>query len=132
MILAKGWPVHKIVMGMVTNPENGSGYVGFEAIAALLPVLVNRHPGFGGVSGWEYFNSLPGGREKPWLWAEWMHALLRGEGRQGHVLEDVKKGVAEEKRMKDMLKPVDPEGDEGKDAPVPGEFQYYSDGLDED
>lgn len=67
MVIRKGWNPEKIVVGLVTNPENGSGWVPWEALAGVLPVLVGRHPSFGGVMGWEYFNSLPGGRDSPVL-----------------------------------------------------------------
>lgn len=40
-----------------------------EKMGIILAVLVEQFPNFGGVMGWEYFNSLPGGREKPWQWA---------------------------------------------------------------
>ncbi|KAK3403086.1 glycoside hydrolase superfamily [Sordaria brevicollis] len=78
MMIMKGWQPEKIVVGMITNPENGGGWVGWPALAGCLPLLVARHPRFGGVMGWEYFNSLPGARERPWEWAQVMTALLRG------------------------------------------------------
>ncbi|KAK0609247.1 glycoside hydrolase superfamily [Bombardia bombarda] len=62
MLLVKGWPAEKIVVGLVTNPENGSGWVPWDVLGNLMPLLVARHARFGGVMGWEYFNSLPGGR----------------------------------------------------------------------
>ncbi|KAH6626242.1 glycoside hydrolase superfamily [Chaetomium sp. MPI-SDFR-AT-0129] len=68
MMLAKGWPAEKIVVGLVTNPKNGHGWVPWNMLASVLPVLVGRHPRFGGVMGWEYFNSLPGEESRPWEW----------------------------------------------------------------
>jgi chitinase len=35
-------------------------------------MLVQQFPSFGGVMGWEFFNSLPGERAKPWQWAAQM------------------------------------------------------------
>ncbi|KAL0467119.1 glycoside hydrolase superfamily [Neurospora intermedia] len=78
MMVMKGWAPEKIVVGLITNPENGGGWVPWPALAGVLPLLVGRHPRFGGVMGWEYFNSLPGSRERPWEWAQVMTALLRG------------------------------------------------------
>ncbi|KAK1770418.1 chitinase [Phialemonium atrogriseum] len=116
-LMAMGWPARKVVVGVVTNPENGSGYVPWDVLASVIPALADRYPGFGGVMGWEYFNGLPGGRERPWEWAELMTALLR---RMPLPVEAVaaKAGVlADEDEM-------------GGDAPLPRSFEYHSDGLD--
>ncbi|KAM7198100.1 chitinase 2 [Naviculisporaceae sp. PSN 640] len=78
----KGWKREKVVVGLVTNPENGSGWVPWEVLGNVLPVMVGRDERFGGVMGWEYFNSLPGGRERPWEWAGVMTGLVRGRGRE--------------------------------------------------
>lgn len=40
-----------------------------EQISVVLAMLVDQFPNFGGVMGWEYFNAMPGEREKPWQWA---------------------------------------------------------------
>ncbi|KAI9878634.1 MAG: hypothetical protein M1830_000353 [Pleopsidium flavum] len=76
MIRACGWPVEKVVVGVVTNPGNGSGFVAMELLEGVLEALVQRFGGFGGVMGWEYFNSLPGGVERPWEWAACMRRCL--------------------------------------------------------
>ncbi|PYH98398.1 alkaline phosphatase [Aspergillus ellipticus CBS 707.79] len=69
-IVAQGWAANRVVCGLLTNPGNGSqGYVPLEKIGPILAALVERYPDFGGVMGWEYFNSKPGDREKPWQWA---------------------------------------------------------------
>ncbi|KAI2793862.1 hypothetical protein POX_a00449 [Penicillium oxalicum] len=69
-IVAQGWSPRRVVYGLLTNPGNGSqGYVPRDKITTVLSMLVDRFPDFGGVMGWEYFNALPGGREKPWQWA---------------------------------------------------------------
>ena len=154
MLLARGWPAEKLVVGLVTNPENGSGFVPWEALGNVLPVLVGTHPRFGGVMGWEYFNSLPGGRERPWEWAKCMTALLRGT--KGETAGTVETGIegnpflnsgqqqqqqqqqqhphrVETERVKGT-KPSeadpDPDEEEGKNSaavPVPRSFEYYSD-----
>ncbi|EYE95829.1 putative class III chitinase [Aspergillus ruber CBS 135680] len=69
-IIAQGWSPQRVVFGLLTNPGNGSqGYVPLETMNVILSMLVEQYPNFGGVMGWEYFNSMPGGREKPWTWA---------------------------------------------------------------
>ncbi|CAK7263593.1 hypothetical protein SEPCBS119000_000569 [Sporothrix epigloea] len=84
------WPARRVVMGLVTNPANGPGHVSLDTItdvvlqlreataasAFAIPAVPGGRGGiFAGVSGWEYFNSLPGGEERPWEWAEWMSAI---------------------------------------------------------
>lgn len=69
-IISQGWSPRRVVFGLLTNPGNGSqGYVPGEKIGPILAMLVEQYPNFGGVMGWEYFNALPGKREKPWQWA---------------------------------------------------------------
>ncbi|KAL3459829.1 PhoD-like phosphatase-domain-containing protein [Aspergillus heterothallicus] len=69
-IVAQGWSPARVVYGLLTNPGNGSqGYVPREKIGPVLALLVEQYPNFGGVMGWEYFNAMPGQREKPWEWA---------------------------------------------------------------
>ena len=33
---------------------------------------------FGGIDGWEYFNSLPGGTSAPWQWAQQIAPVVKG------------------------------------------------------
>ncbi|RYO81521.1 hypothetical protein DL764_009754 [Monosporascus ibericus] len=42
-------------------------------------VLTAENPTFGGVAGWEYFNSLPGGDNAPWEWAAWMADAMESD-----------------------------------------------------
>ncbi|KAK0626990.1 glycoside hydrolase family 18 protein [Immersiella caudata] len=134
MVLRKGWPAEKVVVGMVTNPENGGGWVPWNVLAGVLPVLVGRHPGFGGVMGWEYFNSLPGGKESPWQWCQWMTALVRGTGRDvvmaGLAAEKPEEGKAESR----VSAEVDPDDGIAENIvlPVPKGFAYDTDGEVED
>ncbi|KAJ5134439.1 uncharacterized protein N7443_003940 [Penicillium atrosanguineum] len=72
-IIAQGWAPRRVVYGLLTNPGNGSqGYVPQEKIGPVLGTLVQQFPTFGGVMGWEFFNALPGERDKPWQWAAQM------------------------------------------------------------
>lgn len=60
-IIAAGWNPEKIVMGVVTNPGNGTGHVAVEKLRDVCARLREKYKttdaGFGGVMGWEYFNS---------------------------------------------------------------------------
>ena len=140
MILMKGWPAEKVVIGLLTNPENGPGWVPWNILATVLPTIVGQHPRFGGVMGWEYFNSLPGGRERPWEWARVMTALLRGdrtvlEGIEevtGHQVGAPSASSAAEQKQPAALDPIaaeaDPDDRNGQGPPLPSAFEYYSDG----
>ena len=59
-------------MGVLTNPGLGHGYIELEELKRTLAVLVQFYRGFGGVMGWEYYNSKPGDESMPWLWATTM------------------------------------------------------------
>lgn len=67
--MSVGWKPEKVVFGLITNPNNGAGHVDWARLEGVLRALRSRYPGFGGVMGWEYFNSLPGGQARPWEWA---------------------------------------------------------------
>ncbi|KAL8806123.1 MAG: hypothetical protein Q9182_001524 [Xanthomendoza sp. 2 TL-2023] len=77
-IINRGWKAEKVVAGVLTNPTNGTqGWVEMKELARTLSMMRVLFPGFGGVMGWEYFNSLPGGEERPWGWAEGVDKALR-------------------------------------------------------
>jgi hypothetical protein len=138
MILLKGWLASKVVIGMITNPGNGSGWVPWDVLANMIPLVVARHADFGGVMGWEYFNSLPGGEERPWEWAKHMTGLMRGqktaaqEGQMvvaensGRAIEGGDDGAAERQIE------VDVDGEDGQEAEIPDEFEYYSNGNEDE
>ncbi|KAI1482962.1 glycoside hydrolase family 18 protein [Daldinia eschscholtzii] len=126
MCIARGWPPEKVVVGLVTTPDNGPGWVPFEVLGPTLAVLRHQFSKFGGVMGWEYFNGLPGGKERPWEWAQRITKLLGVARVRGTETSNVKgvpgKGTIE----------IDPDVDNGPSIEVPQSFEYYSDGLDED
>ena len=76
-ILRQGWKREKVVAGVLTNPGNGNGFIEIEQLKLTLAALTQYYPGFGGVMGWEYFNSRPGDEGKPWEWAEHMGKVVR-------------------------------------------------------
>ena len=67
-VIANGFAPSKVVAGTVTNPANCSGYVDPGTLASTVSSLVGEHPDFGGVAGWEYFNStgVNGGGPESW------------------------------------------------------------------
>jgi hypothetical protein len=60
-IVSAGWAPSRIVLGVVTNPGNGAGHVPVADLANVCARLRRKYEhvgtGFGGVMGWEYFNS---------------------------------------------------------------------------
>jgi hypothetical protein len=70
-VMDAGWDADRVVMGMLTNSANGGGFVALDTSANTIEQLVAEYPNFGGVAGWEYFNSQPGGTAAPWEWAQW-------------------------------------------------------------
>jgi hypothetical protein len=78
-IISRGlFTPNRVVTGVVTNSANCSGYVALPTLKNTLASLVAKYPTFGGVDGWEYFNSDPGGTAAPWQWAREMTSAMAG------------------------------------------------------
>ncbi|KAI9740966.1 MAG: hypothetical protein M1818_004572 [Claussenomyces sp. TS43310] len=121
MIVARGFPPSKVVVGMVTNPANGAGWVPFEILQEVLLNLKLRYGNaFGGVMGWEYFNSLPGDRDRPWEWATFMTRNTRSNMEPLPVTNTVPTGQKEA-----IVGIVD--GESQRCAPLPDSFEYFTD-----
>lgn len=75
--MSMGWNQNKVVFGLITNPANGPGHVEWARQEGVLRALRQKYPNFGGVMGWEYFNSLPGDSARPWEWAANMARTIR-------------------------------------------------------
>lgn len=76
-IVANGWDPAEIVAGQLTAPSNGGGYTAISSLNATVVKLVETYGTIGGIMGWEYFNSDPGGLSAPWEWAQEMTQILR-------------------------------------------------------
>ena len=76
-ILSRGWPPEKVVVGVLTHPGHGHGFIAFEELERTLRALRQFIPKFGGVMGWEYFNSVAGDEGRPWEWAEAVGKIVR-------------------------------------------------------
>ncbi|KAL7625331.1 hypothetical protein AAE478_004547 [Parahypoxylon ruwenzoriense] len=124
MFVRKGWLPEKLVVGLVTTPDNGPGFVPFEVLAPTLAILQRQFPKFGGVMGWEYFNGRPGGKERPWEWAQRMTQLLKVTKPQSVQT------VAGVETQNTRPTETDPDGED--EANIPRNFEYYSDGLNGD
>src|SRR5690606_10981944 len=70
-IMRAGWSAERIVMGVVTNSGNGAGWVESRVLGSTVKQLSTRYPTFGGISGWEWFNSVgEDGVQEPEKWGE--------------------------------------------------------------
>ncbi|KAK7750610.1 hypothetical protein SLS62_007457 [Diatrype stigma] len=131
-----GWPPEKVVLGLVTSPDNGPGWVPPAMLAATLAWLRRRFPRFGGVMGWEYFNGLPGGRERPWEWAREMTRLLRDAGDGTDTPANTQAagaGVGVSAARGPVLADADPDiAGDTLEVRVPDDFDYYSGTSDND
>ncbi|KAF2837651.1 glycoside hydrolase family 18 protein [Patellaria atrata CBS 101060] len=88
-IIATGWNPNRVVMGLVTNPGNGAGFVDTPLMSQVLRSLRSKYPNFGGIMGWEHFNALDEGfaneigadedDKGPWRWAMRLGRVLRTE-----------------------------------------------------
>lgn len=80
-IMLRGWPARKVVVGVLTNPESGRGWVPDDMLRSTLHAIRCKHADFGGAMGWEYFNSLtaacPYGL--PWSWSDLLTDILYPE-----------------------------------------------------
>lgn len=76
-IVNTGYSPDIIVAGQVTNPAGNGGYIPTSDLNTTIIALDQKYGQIGGVMGWEYFNSLPGGTSAPWEWAQIVTEILR-------------------------------------------------------
>ncbi|KAA8573432.1 hypothetical protein EYC84_005017 [Monilinia fructicola] len=113
MMMMRGWPAHKVVVGMVTNPGNGNGWVPFEILREVLLNLKLRYP-----------------TDRPWEWAAWMTKVLDKLPAAAPSVTSASTSAVVEKQKPLVSSNVD--DDLLGDAPLPLEFEYHSEGLVED
>lgn len=75
--VSNGFSPSKLVAGQLTAPANGYGYIPYSKLNATVISLRDKYGQIGGVMGWEYYNSVPGGTAEPWKWAQVMTEILR-------------------------------------------------------
>jgi hypothetical protein len=75
-IVRNGYTPATVVAGQLTTPDGG-GWIPTSELNSTIISLVNEYGQIGGVMGWEYFNSLPGGTSEPWEWAQIVTEILR-------------------------------------------------------
>ncbi|KAJ2984341.1 hypothetical protein NQ176_g28 [Zarea fungicola] len=75
--VSNGFDASKLVAGQLTAPANGYGFIPYSQLNATVLSLLDTYGKIGGIMGWEYFNSVPGGLAEPWKWAQVMTEILR-------------------------------------------------------
>ncbi|KAE8387445.1 glycoside hydrolase superfamily [Aspergillus alliaceus] len=69
-IMEMGWEPSRVIPTLLTHSSNGTGgYVQFDRLKVILTELRLTYVRFGGVAGWEYFNSDPSGQDAPYHWS---------------------------------------------------------------
>jgi hypothetical protein len=76
-VIKNGWDPKDVVAGQLTNPSNGGGFSSIASLNQTVATLTAEYGTIGGIMGWEYFNSVPGGTAEPWKWAQEMTQILR-------------------------------------------------------
>jgi hypothetical protein len=77
-VLAGGvFSADKVVAGVIANPHDGFGFIPLATLEKTVHALSKKHPDFGGVADWEYFDALPGGQSDPAKWAGLMAYAVR-------------------------------------------------------
>jgi hypothetical protein len=67
-MVTSGWDPKKLVLGVITNPENGSGHVDLPRLGTCIGKLLQKYDSsFGGVMGWEYYNAGGSGQPEEWV-----------------------------------------------------------------
>lgn len=64
-----GYPASKVVLGMIQDQD-------FETAKKVVSEIKAKHPDFGGVYMWEYFNAPPEGEKNPGAWAVEMKKII--------------------------------------------------------
>ncbi|KAK3058792.1 hypothetical protein LTR09_000357 [Extremus antarcticus] len=77
--IATGFSPKRVVMGLIDNPNDGSGFVALSDVIATVENLKEDYGNFGGVDGWEYFDAgREDGLSRPWMWAKQIGKTLFG------------------------------------------------------
>jgi len=76
-IVNNGLDPSRLVATTFTSPDEGFGFIDIDEVVSSVQDLAQKQDfNFGGVAGWEYWNSLPGGDNQPYLWAQLMSQTM--------------------------------------------------------
>lgn len=76
-VVNNGFKPERVIAGQLTSRDNGYGYIPYTQLNSTIIKLRKQYGQIGGVMGWEYYNSAPGGTQEPWKWAQIMTEILR-------------------------------------------------------
>ncbi|KAJ7935149.1 endo-beta-N-acetylglucosaminidase, partial [Mycena leptocephala] len=69
-IINFGWDPNRVVASVLTSPADGRGYISTDEVVSSAQALSAKYGfNFGGINGFEYFNSLPDVTQ-PWIWVQ--------------------------------------------------------------
>ncbi|KAJ7035618.1 endo-beta-N-acetylglucosaminidase [Mycena alexandri] len=67
----------RLVATTLTDPNEGFGFIDLdEVVDSITQLSAQQGFDFGGIAGWEYWDSQPGGENQPYLWAQLMHDTM--------------------------------------------------------
>jgi hypothetical protein len=75
-IILNGYPANHIVAVILTNSDDGGGFVDLTTGQTTVQALLPSYSDFGGVGGFEYFNALPSGTNAPERWTEFFYKAM--------------------------------------------------------
>ncbi|KAJ7188697.1 endo-beta-N-acetylglucosaminidase [Mycena filopes] len=100
-IINAGWDPSRLVASVLTSPANGGGYISPDQVVSSVKDLAAKYGfNFGGINGWEYFNSNPDPTQ-PWEWAQEMAAAMASVTASKKALE-----AAQEKEKRSSVSRV--------------------------
>ncbi|KAF8178652.1 glycoside hydrolase family 18 protein [Mycena galopus ATCC 62051] len=90
-IINFGYDPNRVVASVLTSPANGGGYIDISEVVSSAQALSAKYGfNFGGINGWEYFNSLPNATA-PWEWAQTIQAAMANITASKLALENSKR-----------------------------------------
>lgn len=86
-MVESGWDPKRLVLGVLTSPQCGHGFVSTPALKNTVQELKGKYGanGFGGVMGWEY--ALAGSEGRPWEWVKELGMTLGRVGKNEERLD---------------------------------------------
>ncbi|KAJ7173745.1 endo-beta-N-acetylglucosaminidase [Mycena filopes] len=67
----------RLVATTLTDESEGFGFIELDEVVDSITQLASQQNfDFGGIAGWEYWDSQPGGEAQPYLWAKLMHDTM--------------------------------------------------------
>ncbi|KAJ7623490.1 endo-beta-N-acetylglucosaminidase [Roridomyces roridus] len=90
----------RLIATTLTTPDAGAGFIPIDEVVDSIKTLSAMQDfNFGGVAGWEYYESLPGGPDQPQEWAQIMSDTMKALATNATVLAKSKAEASEAKTV---------------------------------